>query len=321
MPDAAHAKAMLVVVLGSHRSGTSATTRALSVMGVAMGENLLCAEPRNPKGFFEDVDVIAFNEEMLQFLGLNWAVLAPISATQIQNLVDAGYRDRAASMLQTKLAGHAAFGLKDPRITRLLNFWAPVFDKTGRDVRYVLALRDPASVASSLHAAHGLQIVHGYYVWLAHMASAILHADDGQTCVLEYDALISDPSTEVRKLAAHLDLAIDAEELQEYAGDFIDPALRSGSVSAQQLRREPNCPEIVADAFDTLKRLCADPNPQNWTRAKEGARTWVSAMAAQSHTMVELEQSFTPPVPKTPSFSEKLQWHLKKVMAAVRGGS
>ena len=56
----------LVVVLGMHRSGTSAVTRGLLATGISFGENLL--QPLigvNEKGFWEDLDILEFNERLL----------------------------------------------------------------------------------------------------------------------------------------------------------------------------------------------------------------------------------------------------------------
>ncbi len=43
-----------IVVLGMHRSGTSAMTGLLSKLGASPGSDLLPANPSNPKGFFEN---------------------------------------------------------------------------------------------------------------------------------------------------------------------------------------------------------------------------------------------------------------------------
>jgi hypothetical protein len=60
-------KTKMVVVLGMHRSGTSAITRGLLVMGVRLGDRLLPAvKGENDKGHWEDVDLNALNIEMLR---------------------------------------------------------------------------------------------------------------------------------------------------------------------------------------------------------------------------------------------------------------
>ena len=44
----------VVVVLGMHRSGTSALAKALELFGVDLGQNLTAPNEFNPKGYFED---------------------------------------------------------------------------------------------------------------------------------------------------------------------------------------------------------------------------------------------------------------------------
>ena len=52
----------LIVVLGMHRSGTSAITRGIRVLGADFGDNLQPAVAGiNEKGFFEDNDIVALN--------------------------------------------------------------------------------------------------------------------------------------------------------------------------------------------------------------------------------------------------------------------
>ena len=63
----------LIVVLGMHRSGTSAITRALKVLGVDLGDRLMLAvEGDNNKGYWEDIDFNALNIEMLRAIGKDW---------------------------------------------------------------------------------------------------------------------------------------------------------------------------------------------------------------------------------------------------------
>ena len=64
------AKHRIIAVLGMHRSGTSAVARGLKALGVELGEHLMPpAANNNDKGFFEDVDVNALNNEILKLIG------------------------------------------------------------------------------------------------------------------------------------------------------------------------------------------------------------------------------------------------------------
>ena len=59
----------LIVVLGTHRSGTSAITRGLQVLGVELGDQLIpSAVVNNEKGYWGNFDPNAWKIELLQTL-------------------------------------------------------------------------------------------------------------------------------------------------------------------------------------------------------------------------------------------------------------
>ena len=75
----------LVIVLSMHRSGTSALTRGLTTMGVMLGDRLMAAHPNiNDKGFFEDIDFVALNEEILKACGRKWFSLEPLQPLDVE---------------------------------------------------------------------------------------------------------------------------------------------------------------------------------------------------------------------------------------------
>ena len=61
-----------VIVLGMHRSGTSAVAGALGVLGVNLGERLVQAQADNPKGYWEHADAVQLHERLLAALGSAW---------------------------------------------------------------------------------------------------------------------------------------------------------------------------------------------------------------------------------------------------------
>ena len=51
-----------LVVLGMHRSGTSAFTGILEILGLNLGTKMLETQEDNPKGFFENKYVVLAND-------------------------------------------------------------------------------------------------------------------------------------------------------------------------------------------------------------------------------------------------------------------
>ena len=128
MKNGNNIKQTCILILGMHRSGTSAITRSLKALGIVLGNNLMAeAERNNPKGFWEDVDINNLNIDLLNALGYDWHTITPISKIERTSPTAESFKLRAVTLLREKLKNTTMFGLKDPRICRLLPFW-----KTGR---------------------------------------------------------------------------------------------------------------------------------------------------------------------------------------------
>jgi hypothetical protein len=146
-------KKRLIVVLGMHRSGTSAITRGLETLGVNLGSDLLVPTVDNPKGYFEDRETYLLNEEILTALNHAWSDLDPAEPEYIiQNKILDEFFDRAVNLLLDRLRVNDLFGIKDPRFCILLPFWNKVFDRVGVPVSYIVSFRNPISVVKSLQS-------------------------------------------------------------------------------------------------------------------------------------------------------------------------
>ena len=63
-----------IVVLGMHRSGTSALTRTLSLLGIDLPKNLMQpVQGNNETGFWESIDVYHLNDEILRSADSHWS--------------------------------------------------------------------------------------------------------------------------------------------------------------------------------------------------------------------------------------------------------
>ena len=64
----------LLFVLGMHRSGTSAMTGALQLVGAHPGDDLMPPSPdENPLGYFEDRGIVAIHDAVLAAAGRSWS--------------------------------------------------------------------------------------------------------------------------------------------------------------------------------------------------------------------------------------------------------
>src|SRR5262249_51366627 len=97
-----------------HRCGTSAFARALSVLGVDLGDHFLEPGPENPKGFFENPELLSVSERVLTRLQRKWHSLDPLSELSPDDAALEDLRDEATRLLRRLFGGSSLWGFKDP---------------------------------------------------------------------------------------------------------------------------------------------------------------------------------------------------------------
>jgi predicted O-linked N-acetylglucosamine transferase (SPINDLY family) len=139
-----------LIITGMHRSGTSLTAAFLQYLGVNIGKNLLKSSYANPQGYFEDVDFLSFQRQLLSsccrqeergFPDWGWTESELLDKQQFSRYLEPAKRLIFARQNQSQI-----WGWKDPRTTLLLDFWRGILPDAG----YVLIYRYPWDVADSI---------------------------------------------------------------------------------------------------------------------------------------------------------------------------
>ncbi|MCQ2995862.1 glycoside hydrolase family 99-like domain-containing protein [Pseudomonas syringae] len=246
----------VIVVLGMHRSGTSAVTRSLELLGVGLGEKLHPANFDNPTGFWEDEDCLSINEQLLAVLASAYDQLD----IAWENILDlpavAGLRAQAGQIIKTKLeqAG-GIWGFKDPRTCRLVEFWQAVFADVGCNAKYVIALRNPTSVAASLHHRNGIPFEKSYLLWLQHVLPSVMKTVGLPRVFIDYDELLASPYEQLARISTRLDLPMPPREdgsVAAFEKEFLNQDLRHSSFTYDDLNQDPRCAPLVKRAYKTF---------------------------------------------------------------------
>jgi len=251
----------LVIVLGMHRSGTSAITRGLMALGVDLGDNLMPPlEENNEKGFWEDIDISNLDDEILHYLGHDWHTLKLIRQTEFERNDLAPFEHRAEELLRETTKDKTVFGLKDPRIARLLPFWKIIFNKLDIEVSYVITIRHPLSVVQSLNKRDGFELEKSSYLWLNHLVPAVLDSEGNRRIVVDYDLLMAHPKKQLYRIAEALKLPFDASSpgIDTYIKEFLSDELRHTQFCIDDLTNTPGVPKDVVEAFCLLDKLARD---------------------------------------------------------------
>ena len=228
----------LIVVLGSHRSGTSLCAAALESLGADMRLPAHYTNDENPRGFFEHPDIVDFNESLLSYLGGSWDNPLFYGPTAISDADLCEWRARAKRLFDSIYGDAAVAAIKDPRLCQLFDFWKPVFLEAGyndRDIFIIHIFRDPIEVAlSQQHRAQdnpvyyeiGGRLVEGAALWLSLTAQALAQTATLNSCFVAYLDLVTSPELVVKKIADFLGVMPDQRQLQHFCEDFVDSSLR-----------------------------------------------------------------------------------------------
>jgi len=246
------------LILGMHRSGTSALTRGLEALGVSLGQKLLPgAEGINDKGFFEDTDFLSINIAAMKRLGLTWDSLASVDFSRMTDPDEKALSAIARKFLKDRLGKYQEFGIKDPRACRTLPFWQSVFKTMDCSPRAIISIRNPVSVADSLANRDGFARAKSHYLWIRHVFESVDQSRwMSQRVVVDYDHLMSDPSAQLRRISGGLGLKLDAGEAERFQQEFLDSSLRH-SVAAENWK-SASVPSLVSSLYELLLRVAKD---------------------------------------------------------------
>ncbi|MGQ9368815.1 sulfotransferase family protein [Azospirillum sp. ST 5-10] len=232
-----------LVVLGMHRSGTSALAGTFHKLGLDFGSNLMPPEEgSNEMGFWEHNSIVPIHERLLRALGSHWSDPAPLPGGWTTRTEVRALAREIVDVLRHDFDRPGDWGMKDPRMCRLLPLWLPLFAEVGARPVFVLIGRHPYEVAQSLHKRDGLPLDRSYELWYRHMAEAEEATRDFPRVFLRYQALLEDWRACVGGALESLDVAalraaVDGPAAAEVDA-FLTPAMRHNAADEARFRAE-----------------------------------------------------------------------------------
>jgi hypothetical protein len=193
-----------VMVVGMHRSGTSAVTRVINLLGVPLGRpDDIYSAADNPSGHWESRTLCALNDLILHAFGgfdmgappMPAAWLRSRRAEQLRGVMRATFDD---------VYPDGQWLWKDPRVCLTLPLWRQVLD----DFCIVLVVRNAGPVVRSLHRreGHGYPRLYCHALWDDYNRRAATAAAGLPVVTVDFDAMREDPVQQVKHLYDGLSL-------------------------------------------------------------------------------------------------------------------
>ena len=143
---------------------------------------------------------------------------------------------------------------------RILPFWQSVFAHLKVPVSYVIACRNPMSVARSLAKRDRFDLEKGYFLWLEHTICSLTRTADQNRIVVDYDRLMEDPALQLERMAQCLGVTFDPEgpEFDAFSRLFLEESLRHSRFHPEDVDLEKSAPPSAAALYKVLDGLAGD---------------------------------------------------------------
>ena len=282
MPAAATSRAVFVV--GAGRSGTSTLTRALGALGVELGNHFKRATRKNPTGFFEDADLLALSKAVRSRIGVRADSVRLIDPEELAGPQMDDLRQKAIKIIRQRFGAERIWGFKYGRTLRILPFWEPVLAELKIEASFVIALRNPLSVARSrakLDPRRGLQAASDLE-WLISIVPYLRRTRPHRLVVVDYDDLMDEPVAQLKRLSAELELPParrHGEQIEDFVSRFLDPGLRHTRYDAEALHANEEVNPTVRNGYRLLRQVSqgalstrAESFWQQWETVEQGVR-------------------------------------------------
>jgi hypothetical protein len=248
-----------VYVLGMHRSGTSAVTRLVNLMGIAAprADDLVPPGPKNPTGYWESMSLVAFNTRVLAAVG---------SDMRCPLLLTSGWEsDRRLDALRLEAveAVHATFPSapwvwKDPRNCLAFAFWRSTIDVAPA---IILVHRNPLEIAASTMRRRSDETkIYALALWERYLRQALEQVGGLPVRVSDYQSVLADPVGWVEDTRAFLERAgVEVRRaLDESVRDFVDPSLKHASFAVDEFLEDCEVSDAQRVLFLALNDLIGD---------------------------------------------------------------
>lgn len=286
-----------IIVLGMHRSGTSALARTLSFLGPRLPDDLVGPNEGNPEGHWEPKAIVALNDRMLAEAGSDVYGILDVPPAWFSSPRAQDFVEQAAKIIDDSFQGSRMIVMKDPRTAVMLPIWTAAFAQCGYRMVHVLPLRHPDSVADSLARRHLKTIDYdawpaprGQLVWLRYTLAAVRGSRDQTRAFVTYTDLLDDWRAAVERIAS--DLGITWPNSPEKMSRGVTEFLHSNELASEPAR-EPardetalatlSLRELAAELYAILAsrsddRACVDAIADEFNRRMNGSSDLIRAL-------------------------------------------
>src|SRR5437588_2068467 len=247
-------KRQAILILGMHRSGTSALGGVINALGAAAPRTLLPANSANPRGYWECLPLEVTNNDLLASAGSRWDDWRPFNLQWIHSEVAKDFRRRIIKIIADEFADESLFFIKDPRLCRFVPLMSSILRELKVGPAAFLPVRNPLEVAYSLKRRDGIPLPKSLLLWLRHVLDAEYHSRRMPRYFLPHDGFLTDWRYHMNRAAEKTGIVWPAQSACSDAKieQFLTMDLYRERSTLEDVRTHPNITSLVRAAYDAL---------------------------------------------------------------------
>ena len=253
-------KRQAILILGMHRSGTSAVAGVLSALGVAGPKTLMGPTLDNPRGYFESVRLAGAFDKMLTAAGTRWHDWRQIDSRWFCSTAAKEHRQEIKALLIDEFGDEPLIFIKDPRICRFVPLITSILADLHICPVAIIPIRNPLEVACSLKRRNNFVLPKSALLWLRHTLDAEFQSRSMPRYFLSYGQFTKDWRFHVERAASQIDVTWPdlSDRSAAFINWFLTTDLHHERASLDGIRNHPDVAPLVHDASITLATIVAE---------------------------------------------------------------
>ena len=245
-----------ILVLGMHRSGTSAFTRVLNLLGCALPDNLIGAGDGNDTGHWEAVSVVSLNDQIFMSAGSRWDDWGPLNDDWRQSSLRDEMLQKAVTLIEEHVDLGSLFAIKDPRLCRLADVWLAAMEEAKVEPSAVLMVRNPAEVIASLESRDLMAPGYSQLLWLRHALDAEFFSRGSNRVVCRYDQLMTNWFSVIDRVRTGLGITLPRNSTSVHLEieQYLNGEHRHHEIPAEAVIGNPALSEWLRKTFAIMMR-------------------------------------------------------------------
>ncbi|AHC73343.1 glycosyl transferase, group 2 family domain protein [Candidatus Endolissoclinum faulkneri L5] len=230
-----------VIILGMHRSGTSALARIINLLGVDLGTDLMeGAKDNNERGFWEHRKIVNRHEQLFSDLGMSWNDIRKMPSGWLEYSATYDALNDLQSIIYDEFNTATLWGIKDPRMCRLLPLWRKILAAFKMRVTVLHMLRHPLEIACSLKCRDKMSSEQALMLLLRYQTEAVCGSKGIRQSWTSFDQILANWRDEIRRIDSELNLGLvhQMHNATDKIESFLDKKLRHHIIDDKELNIE-----------------------------------------------------------------------------------